>query len=67
MTHARRYAWIAIVVVDVGLALWGAMAWLLPDHLLGPGGGPILPAGFEGFGTASAGPNLRGSTPICDG
>src|SRR5262245_11290306 len=48
-TRWRRFAWIAIVVSDVGFLLWGAMAALLPQYLLGPGGKPILAAGYEGF------------------
>ena len=38
-----------IVVADAGLLLWGLMAALLPARLLGPGGAPILAAGYEGF------------------
>jgi hypothetical protein len=53
MDRVRRYAWLAIVVVDVGLLLWGAMAALLPDYLLGPDSKPILTAGYEGFTGAS--------------
>jgi hypothetical protein len=45
----RRFAWIAILVVEVGIFLWGAMAALVPEHLLGPGSTPILTAGYEGF------------------
>jgi hypothetical protein len=45
----RRIAWILVLIVDVGLIAWGAMAALAPDYLLGPGGKPILPAGYEGF------------------
>jgi len=45
----RRFAWISIVVSDAGFLLWGAMAALLPQYLLGPGGKPILAAGYEGF------------------
>ncbi len=48
----RRIAWILILIVDVGFILWGAGA-TSPDHLLGPGGKAILPAGFEGFSGAS--------------
>jgi hypothetical protein len=46
---ARLLAVVLVLVVDVGFVLWGAMAALAPDHLLGPGGAPILPAGYEGF------------------
>ncbi|HEY5951091.1 MAG TPA: hypothetical protein VIV40_36620, partial [Kofleriaceae bacterium] len=45
----RRYAWILIIVSDAGFLAWGAMAALLPQHLPGPGGTPILAAGYEGF------------------
>ena len=42
------------------------MAWLLPDHLLGPGGGPILPAGFEGF-TRQSWRDLTAASPMAPG
>jgi hypothetical protein len=45
----RDVAWILILIVDVGFIAWGAGAALAPDHLLGPGGKAILPAGYEGF------------------
>ncbi len=45
----RRVAWILILIADVGLLAWGAMAALAPEHLLGPGSAPILPAEYEGF------------------
>ena len=45
----RRVGWILIVLADTGLLAWGAMAALAPDHLPGPGGAPILAAGYEGF------------------
>ena len=49
MTHVRRWAWILILITDVGLVAWGVMAAAFPDHLIGPGGKPILIAGYEGF------------------
>lgn len=49
MTAARRFAWPAMVLADVGLLAWGAMAALAPDYLLGPGSKPILAAGYQGF------------------
>ena len=49
----RDVAWILMLIVDVGLIAWGAGAALGPDHLLGPGGKAILPAGYEGFTGAS--------------
>jgi hypothetical protein len=45
----RRFAWIGIVVADAGFLAWGAMAALSPQYLPGPGGTPILTAGYEGF------------------
>lgn len=49
----RRIAWVVLVVADVGLGAWGLGAALAPTHLLGPGGRPILPAGFEGYTAGS--------------
>lgn len=45
----RRIAWILILVVDLGCLAWGAGAAASPEHLLGPGGKGILPAGYEGY------------------
>jgi hypothetical protein len=45
----RRIAWFLMLLADIGLLAWGAMAAIAPENLLGPGGGPILPAGYEGF------------------
>jgi hypothetical protein len=49
----RRIAWLVILIADLGLLAWGAMAALAPDRLLGPGGTPILAAGYEGFSKGS--------------
>jgi hypothetical protein len=49
----RNLAWILILIVDVGYIAWGAAAALAPDHLLGPGGKAILPAGYEGYAGGS--------------
>ena len=49
----QRVAWILVLIVDVGLFAWGAMAALAPDHLLGPQGKPILTAGYAGFSSGS--------------
>jgi hypothetical protein len=46
MKQARRFAWILILIVDVGYVAWGAMAAAMPDGLIGPGGKAILPAGW---------------------
>jgi hypothetical protein len=45
----RRVAWVVILIADVGLLAWAAMAALAPERLAGPGGTPILTAGYEGF------------------
>jgi hypothetical protein len=61
MTRRRRIAWLAILIVDVGFVAWGAMAAIWLDHLLGPGGKPILPAGYEGYSDGSWSELLRTS------
>ena len=53
MNGRRRIAWVLLVVVDGGLAAWGLMAAAFPDYLPGPGGKPILPAGYEGYSGGS--------------
>jgi len=53
MKRLQRVAWILILIVDLGFVAWGAMAAALPDHLLGPGGTPILTAGYENFSKKS--------------
>jgi hypothetical protein len=47
--RARRFAWVAVLVADVGLLAWTAMAFLAPERLIGPNATPILPAGYQGF------------------
>lgn len=49
MARWRRVAWVVILIGDVGLLAWCALAALAPERLLGPGGTPILEAGYEGF------------------
>ncbi len=49
----RRVAWPVILIADAGLLLWGAMAAMAPEYLLGPGSAPILNAEFESFTGAS--------------
>ena len=63
MKHARHVAWILIVLVDAGFVAWGAMAALWPDLLAGPGGTPILTAGYEGF-TKGSWSELVSSSPM---
>lgn len=53
MTRRRRVAWILILIADLLFGAWGLMAAAWPEHLLGPGGAPILAAGYEGFSKAS--------------
>ena len=45
----RQVALTLILIVDLSYILWGAGAAIAPDHLLGPGGKAILPAGYEGY------------------
>src|SRR5439155_15581862 len=67
-THMRRrqVAWILILIVEVGYIAWGAGAAASPDHLLGPGGKAILPAGYEGYSGASWS-ELVGTSPLTAG
>jgi hypothetical protein len=38
---------------DAGLLVWGVGAAAIPGHLPGPGGAPILPAGYQGYSGCS--------------
>lgn len=58
----RLIAWILILIVDVGYVGWGGMAAIWPDHLLGPGGTPIVTAGYEGY-TKASWAALAGASP----
>ncbi len=58
----RRFAWLSILVVELGFVLWGGMAALAPGYLPGPGAAPILPAGYEGF-TGGSWQRLAQSAP----
>ena len=62
----RQIAWILILIVDVGYVAWGAGAAISPDHLLGPGGKAILPAGYEGY-SAGSWSQLVGTSPLIAG
>jgi hypothetical protein len=64
--NRRTIAWILILIVDVGYIAWGAGAALAPDHLLGPGGKTILPAGYEGYSGGSWS-QLAGALPLAAG
>jgi len=59
----RRFAWILILIADVGLLAWGAMAAIAPEHLLGPNSAPILNAEYEGF-TGNSWSELAGTSPM---
>jgi hypothetical protein len=63
MERRRQVAWILILIVDVGFVAWGAMAAALPHLLPGPGGTPILTAGYEGFSKGSWS-DLASSSPM---
>lgn len=62
----RQVAWILIVIVDAAYIAWGAAAAASPDHLLGPGGKAILPAGYEGYSGGSWS-ELAGASPLIAG
>ena len=62
----RQFAWIAILIVDVGYCLWGAMAAASPTGLAGPGGKAILPAGYAGFSGVSWSELVRTSPMTAD-
>ena len=62
----RHVALILILIVDVGYIACGAAAAASPDHLLGPGGQAILPAGYEGYSGASWS-ELAGTSPLIAG
>ena len=66
MKRLQRVAWILILIVDVGYIAWGAGAAAAPDHLLGPGGKAILPAGYEGYSGGSWS-ELAGASPLSAG
>jgi hypothetical protein len=59
----RRFAWILILIADVGLLAWAAMAAIAPEHLLGPSSAPILHAEYEGF-TGNSWSQLAGTSPM---
>ncbi len=66
MKQLQRIAWLLILIVDVGYIAWGGAAALSPDHLLGPGGKAILPAGYEGYSGRSWS-ELAGTLPLAAG
>ena len=64
--NRRKIAWILLLVVDVAYVAWGAAVAIAPDHVLGPGGNAILPAGFEGYSGGSW-PELMATAPLSAG
>ena len=66
MKRLQRVAWIIILIVDVGYIAWGGGIAVSPEHLLGPGGKGILPAGFEGYSGASWS-DLAAASPLVAG
>jgi hypothetical protein len=66
MKRLQRVAWVLILVVDLGYVAWGAGAAASPNHLLGPGGKAILPAGYEGYSSGSW-LELQGASPLVAG
>jgi hypothetical protein len=66
MDGRRRMACGLMLVVDAAIAAWGFMAAAFPDYLLGPGGRPILAAGYEGY-TAGSWPGLVNASPMTAG
>ena len=61
-----QMASILILIVDLAYIAWGAGAAASPDHLLGPGGKAILPAGYEGYSGGSWS-ELAGAAPLIAG
>ena len=66
MKSWRRVAWILILLADVGLLAWGAMAAVDPAHLLGPGSAPILNAEYAGF-TGHSWSDITSASPMTAG
>lgn len=60
---SRRVAWILILLADIGLLAWAAMAAIAPEHLLGPNSAPILHAEYEGF-TGNSWSELASRSPM---
>lgn len=58
-----RLAWILMLLADVGLLAWGAMAAIAPEHLLGPNSAPILTAEYEGY-TGNSWSELTATSPM---
>jgi hypothetical protein len=63
MKSWRGLAWILMLIADVGLLAWGAMAAIAPEHLLGPNSAPILNVEYESF-TGNSWPELASTSPM---
>jgi hypothetical protein len=61
--NRRKVAWILILIVDAGYMAWGGAAAAFLTHLSGPGGTPILVAGYEGF-TKGSWAELASTSPM---
>jgi len=66
MNRLRQSAWLVVLLVDAAFVAWGAAAAAFPDHLLGPGGRAILPAGYEGYSGGSWS-ELASASPLTAG
>ena len=64
--NRRQIALILILIVDVAYIAWGAAVAAAPDHVLGPGGKAILPAGYEGYSGGSWS-ELAAASPLIAG
>ena len=58
----RQIAVILMLLADVGLLAWGAMAAIAPERLLGPNSAPILHAEYEGY-TGNSWSELANTSP----
>ena len=61
--NRRKVAWILVLIVEASFVAWGAMAAALPNQLIGPGGVPIIAAGYEGFTKATWSGLVTSSSP----
>lgn len=66
MNRWHRFAWIVILIVDASYILWGGGVAVTPEHILGPGGKGILPAGYERYAGGSWA-SLAATTPLIAG
>ena len=62
ISRTRKLALILILITDIGFIVWGGMAALFPEYLLGPDSVPIVHAEYEGF-TGLSWSALTATTP----